>query len=128
MPAPIATIDTANWLVHPFSGAVGAIVLSAAVRALPEPGTTGPGAFSFFGACYAWLFRFANGVLANFDLAGSGFNRRDSSYSPAPPAAVSSSSVQPHSPLPATGDLIALHGALGPVEAVRYTNGKAPGV
>jgi len=56
--------DTANWLVHPFSGAVGAIILSAAVRALPEPGTSGANPFS---ALYGWFFRFMNGILANFD-------------------------------------------------------------
>ncbi len=63
---PFAAVDTASWLVHPFSGAVGAIILSAAVRALPEPGSTGTNPFS---ALYGWFFRFMNGILANFDRA-----------------------------------------------------------
>ncbi len=61
-----STPTIADWMIHPFSGAVGAIMLSAAVRALPEPGTSGSNPFS---ALYGWFFRFANGVLANFDRA-----------------------------------------------------------
>ncbi len=58
------TPSISDWMIHPFSGAVGAIILSAAVRALPEPGTTGTNPFS---AVYAWFYRFMNGILANFD-------------------------------------------------------------
>jgi hypothetical protein len=42
------------------SGAVAALVLSAAARALPDP-VAGGNAF------YAWMFRFAHLLLANFD-------------------------------------------------------------
>jgi hypothetical protein len=46
-----------------FTGGVGAILLSAAARALPEPSAA---ANSF----YLWVFRFAHLLLANFDKAG----------------------------------------------------------
>jgi len=46
-----------------FSGGVGAILLSAAARALPEPSPAG----SLF---YLWIYRFAHLLLANFDKAG----------------------------------------------------------
>ena len=41
-------------------GSAGALVLSAAARALPEPTTLG----SRF---YAWFYQFAHLLLANFD-------------------------------------------------------------
>ena len=45
-----------------FTGGVGAILLSAAARALPEPVAEG-------NPLYAWVYRFAHLVLANFDKA-----------------------------------------------------------
>lgn len=45
------------------TGGAGALLLSAAARALPEPAPGGS-------ALYLWLFRFAHYVLANFDKAG----------------------------------------------------------
>ena len=47
-----------QWL----TGGVAAIVLSAAVRALPEPLPMGSRGYLF-------VYRFANNLLANFDLA-----------------------------------------------------------
>lgn len=44
-------------------GSAGALVLSAAARALPEPTTLG----SRF---YAWFYQFAHLLLANFDKVG----------------------------------------------------------
>jgi len=46
-----------------FTGGVGAILLSAAARALPEPSTGGS-------LVYQWVYRFAHLLLANFDKAG----------------------------------------------------------
>ncbi len=46
------------------TGAVGAVVLSAAVRALPEPTQGGS-------RVYLWLYRFAQNLLANFDKGGA---------------------------------------------------------
>jgi len=43
-----------------FTGAVAAIVLSAAARALPDPGASGS-------RIYLWFFRFTQLLLANFD-------------------------------------------------------------
>jgi hypothetical protein len=48
----------------PFSGAVAAVVVSAAVRALPEPGSKHLGS-----ALYSWFYRFSNGLMMNLDLA-----------------------------------------------------------
>ncbi|MGO9230454.1 MAG: hypothetical protein ACLQKA_14785 [Bryobacteraceae bacterium] len=45
-----------SWL----TGAMAAIVLSAAARALPDPAPTGS-------RVYLWFFRFAQNLLANFD-------------------------------------------------------------
>ncbi len=59
------TPETLNYWSHPFSGAAIALILSAAVRALPVPGTT----TGFSVAIYTWLYRFANGILSNYDLA-----------------------------------------------------------
>lgn len=47
-----------NWII----GGAGALVLSAAVRALPEPLPMGSRVYLFF-------YRFANNILINFDLA-----------------------------------------------------------
>jgi hypothetical protein len=47
------------------SGAVAAIVLSAAVRALPEPEPMG-------NKFYGWFYRFTHGLLANFDKLKAG--------------------------------------------------------
>lgn len=46
-----------------FTGGVGAILLSAAARALPEPAAAG-------NPFYVWVYRFAHLLLANFDKAG----------------------------------------------------------
>ncbi len=46
------------------TGSAGALVVSAAARALPEPAPGGS-------RPYLWLFRFAHLVLANFDKVGS---------------------------------------------------------
>jgi hypothetical protein len=48
------------WIV----GAGGALVLSAAARALPEPKPMGS-------PFYEWFYRFTHIILANFDKAGS---------------------------------------------------------
>jgi hypothetical protein len=45
-----------------FTGGLGAILLSAAARALPEPAATG-------NPLYLWVYRFTHLVLANFDKA-----------------------------------------------------------
>lgn len=45
-----------SWL----TGAMAAIVLSAAARALPDPAPMGS-------RLYLWLYRFAQNLLANFD-------------------------------------------------------------
>jgi hypothetical protein len=45
------------------TGSAGALILSAAARALPVPVTGGS-------RLYLWLFRFAHLVLANFDKTG----------------------------------------------------------
>jgi hypothetical protein len=47
-----------NWLL----GGAGALVLSAAARALPEP-------LPMSSQFYVWFYRFAQNVLANWDLA-----------------------------------------------------------
>jgi hypothetical protein len=47
------------------TGSAGALVVSAAARALPDPAPGGS-------RLYLWLFRFAHYVLANFDKAGIG--------------------------------------------------------
>jgi hypothetical protein len=52
-----------------FTGGLGAILLSAAARALPEPSTMG----NLF---YAWVYRFAHLLLANFDKAGLGHDNQ----------------------------------------------------
>ncbi len=46
------------------TGSAGALILSAAARALPDPAPGGSRA-------YVWLYRFAHYVLANFDKAGT---------------------------------------------------------
>jgi len=46
-----------------FTGGLGAILLSAAARALPEPAAAGS-------SIYLWVYRFAHLLLANFDKAG----------------------------------------------------------
>jgi hypothetical protein len=45
-----------------FTGGMGALLLSAAARALPEPIAMG-------NPFYAWVYRFAHLLLANFDKA-----------------------------------------------------------
>jgi hypothetical protein len=47
-------------ILHLLMGSAGALVLSAAARALPDPAPLG----SRF---YAWFFQFAHLLLANFD-------------------------------------------------------------
>lgn len=51
-----------KYFVDLATGAAAAIVLSAAVQALPKPG---PGGNSF----YLWFYNFTQIVLANFDKA-----------------------------------------------------------
>jgi hypothetical protein len=52
-------IDLIN--AHPTAvGVVGTIVLSAAVRAMPEPQSNG-------GMFYRWLYTFSHLVLSNYD-------------------------------------------------------------
>lgn len=46
------------------SGAVMAVVMSAAVRALPEPQPMGS-------ALYGWFYRFTQGALSNYDKLGA---------------------------------------------------------
>jgi hypothetical protein len=46
------------------TGSAGALIVSAAARALPDPAEGGS-------HLYLWLFRFAHLVLANFDKAGA---------------------------------------------------------
>jgi hypothetical protein len=50
-------------------GAAGALILSAAVRALPKPPEPAVGFWQNF---YSWLYRFANLVLANLDKVRNG--------------------------------------------------------
>jgi hypothetical protein len=47
-------------LIHLLTGSVGALLASAAARALPSPGANG----SKF---YVWFYRFTHYLLANFD-------------------------------------------------------------
>lgn len=47
------------------TGSAGALIVSAAARALPEPVDRGS-------RVYLWFFRFAHLVLANFDKTGGG--------------------------------------------------------
>jgi hypothetical protein len=47
-----------NWLI----GGAGALVISAALRALPEPLPMGS-------RVYLFVYRFSQNLLANFDLA-----------------------------------------------------------
>lgn len=49
-----------NWI----EGAAGALIISAAVRALPAPSETPAGFGQNF---YAWFYRFTHGILANWD-------------------------------------------------------------
>ena len=46
------------------TGSAGALVISAAARALPDPEAGGS-------RWYLWFFRFAHYVLANFDKTGT---------------------------------------------------------
>lgn len=50
------------------AGAVGALVVSAAVRALPDPAPNG----NLF---YLWLYRFSHAILANWDKVGNGSSK-----------------------------------------------------
>lgn len=51
-----------DWILHGAGGAIAALVLSAAARALPDPISGG----SRF---YLWFFRFSQILLANLDLS-----------------------------------------------------------
>lgn len=55
--------DFISALNSPMGGAMAAIVLSAAVRALPQPPTDG----NLF---YRWVYNFSHALLANFDKVG----------------------------------------------------------
>jgi len=50
-------------ILNLLTGSAGALVLSAAARALPDPVNGGS-------RLYLWFFRFAHYVLANFDKTG----------------------------------------------------------
>jgi len=52
-----------SYFMHLATGGVGALLLSAAARALPEPLPMGS-------RVYLWFYRFAHFVLANFDKSG----------------------------------------------------------
>ena len=52
-------------ILHLLMGSTGALVISAAARALPVPVPMGNKA-------YAWFYRFAHILLANFDKANPG--------------------------------------------------------
>lgn len=47
-----------------FEGAIGALILSAAVRALPKPMQP---AVTFGQKFYLWFYNFTHGLLANLD-------------------------------------------------------------
>jgi hypothetical protein len=49
-------------ILHLVTGSAGALLVSAAARALPDPA---PGGSRF----YLWFYRFAHYILANFDKA-----------------------------------------------------------
>jgi hypothetical protein len=49
-----------QYVLTLLTGSAGALVVSAAARALPQPGATG----SRF---YAWFYQFTHILLANFD-------------------------------------------------------------
>ncbi len=49
-------------LLHWATGGAGALILSAAARALPEPKPAG-------NPFYGWFYRFVQNILANFDKA-----------------------------------------------------------
>jgi hypothetical protein len=53
------------------TGSAGALAISAAARALPDPVPGGSRA-------YLWMFRFAHYVLANFDKTGVGDENKPS--------------------------------------------------
>lgn len=49
-----------NIIINWMTGGAGALVISAAARALPDPAPAGS-------RLYLWLYRFVHYVLANFD-------------------------------------------------------------
>lgn len=53
-----------DWLQTAAAGALAYGVLSAAVRALPDPPAQPTGFGQHF---YTWFFKFTHGVLANYD-------------------------------------------------------------
>ena len=60
------------YLLNIFTGSAGALVASAAARALPEPAVNG----SRF---YVWFYQFAHFILANFDKTQIGNDIQSSS-------------------------------------------------
>lgn len=56
--------EVVDFVHSPLGGAVIAVVLSAAARALPEPPAEHGSLF------YRWLYNFSHGLLANFDKVG----------------------------------------------------------
>jgi hypothetical protein len=60
-------------VLHLLMGSAGALVLSAAARALPDPAPLG----SRF---YSWFFQFAHLLLANFDKVQIGNDIQSSSH------------------------------------------------
>jgi hypothetical protein len=57
-----------DFINSPIGGAVIALIVSAAVRALPEPQPMG----NLF---YLWFYNFSHTLLANFDKVGSKSHR-----------------------------------------------------
>jgi hypothetical protein len=52
------------YFLNFLTGSAGALIASAAARALPEPGDRGS-------RVYLWFYRFAHFILANFDKSVS---------------------------------------------------------
>lgn len=57
-------LTSTSSIEHILTGAVGIMVISAAVRSLPEPVPPYNGFWSYF---YAWFYKFTHAVLQNFD-------------------------------------------------------------
>lgn len=54
-----------QYVLNILTGSAGALMASAAARALPEPAAGGS-------QVYAWFYQFAHFILANFDKAQVG--------------------------------------------------------
>jgi hypothetical protein len=62
-----------QYVINLLTGSAGALVASAAARALPQPEANG----SRF---YAWFYQFAHFILANFDKAQVGNDSQPSGH------------------------------------------------